>query len=230
MTPLRKTLTAAAAGLALTGGSIAVAAVGPLGIAGAQDDPAPTVQDDAALQDDAEQNDTGSDVERPEKGERLLEALQPLVDDGTLTEAQADAVVERLREAHAEHAEERGHHGRRGNRGASLELIEEITGLTPEELREGFANGETLAELAGDSADELEAAMVAQAEARVDAAVEAGRIDASQADEIKAGMAERIEARLNTVPDRDGEGRPGRGGPRGPRGGFGADSSLDGGA
>ena len=47
----------------------------------------------AGAQDDAVEAEQAA----PERGERISEALQVLVDDGTLTEAQRDAVVETLR-------------------------------------------------------------------------------------------------------------------------------------
>ena len=40
--------------------------------------------------------DDSADSERPDRSERLLEVLQPLVEDGTLTQAQLDSVIETL--------------------------------------------------------------------------------------------------------------------------------------
>src|SRR5690606_34740000 len=88
---MRKLFVGGLAALAVTGGSVAVAVVDPMGLAGAaQEDDTPSEAPDAG--------DSGEPELRGPHGGLLHEALDGLVDDGVLTEEQADAVVERLRE------------------------------------------------------------------------------------------------------------------------------------
>jgi hypothetical protein len=129
--------------------------------------------------------------------------------------------------------------GRGGHRGGSSELVLEYTGLTHEEAHEAIQNGSTLAELieaTGASVDDFIAAAVIEAEERLDAAVEAGRITEDEAIERAASIEEKIIGRVNGTLERgkrggfgDGEGRGLRGGDgdgRGTRGGA-PDTEID---
>ncbi len=110
----------------------------------------------------------------------------------------------------------RGHH-----RGAKAEVVTEALGLSTDEIREGFEEGKTLADMAaeqGVDVEDLKAAMVSAATERINAAVEAERIDADEAAEKLAEIEASIDERLNTVPDlseREGKGRGHRHGQRG---------------
>ena len=145
----------------------------------------------ASAQDDAVEAEQAT----PGRGERISEALQVLVDDGTLTEVQRDAVVETLKNARPDRG---ASHDRRGPRGAGE--IAKILGLEGSEMREALRNGSSIAELAEaqgiDSAD-IVGAIVARAEDRLDAAVENGRIDDAQAAEMLTRAAERAEDLVN---------------------------------
>ena len=55
--------------------------------------------DDTGTESTDGTGDTGTDAARPDPAERLTEVLQPLVDDGTLTPAQLDAVISALEAA-----------------------------------------------------------------------------------------------------------------------------------
>jgi len=193
----KKTLATAAAASTL-GGALAGATLLAPGMAGAQDDtetPAPV-----------------EETARPEAGERMSAALQGLVDDGTITQAQLDAVVDTLVEARPERGP-RGHHGGFGG-GADLA---DILGLEQADLREAIVGGQTLADVAaeqGVDTQDLIDAIVDAAEERVATALESGRIDQDKADEILAGAEEKADDIVN------GE-FEGTRGPRGPRGGFG---------
>lgn len=152
----------------------------------------------------------GAEAEAPESS-RLSEALQGLVDDGTITESQRDAVVTTLQEARAEH-------GRRGHRGPGAGTVADTLGLEPAELREALQNGLSIADVAaeqGVSTDAVVDAIVDQVEERVNGALDAGRIDADRAAEILAGAEERAEALVNGELERGdrGFGRRGFGGP-----------------
>ncbi|SRR6056297_307054 len=147
---------------------------------------------------------------RPEPGSRMREAIQSLVDDGTITAEQADAVVDELlakapdrserREIRAERREARQ------DRRQAPEAVQELLGLSPEELREQLRSGSTLADIATAQGVDPRAvvdAIVAELTERVDAAVAEGRLDADAAAEKLADAEERISERVDN-------GRPGR--------------------
>ena len=179
-TPIKRSVAITAIAASTLGGVAAGAALFTPVIAGAQDDAA-----------EAEQA-------APERRARISEALQVLVDDGTLTEAQREAVVETLQNALPDRGEFRERLGQRGQRGAGE--IAEILGLEGSEIREALRNGSSIAELAEaqgiDSADIVDA-IVARAEERLDTAVENGRIDDTQAAEMLTRAAERAEDLVN---------------------------------
>jgi len=197
----KKTLATAAVASTL-GGALAGATLLAPGLAGAQEDETPTTTEET------------TDTARPEAGERIAEALQGLVDDGTITQAQLDAVVDTLVEARPE----RGDRGHRGGFGGGADLAE-VLGLEQAELREAIAGGQSLADVAaeqGVDTQELVDALVDAAEERVATGLENGRIDQEKADEILAGAAEKAEDLVNGEISFEG-----RRGPGGPRGGFG---------
>lgn len=179
-TPIKRSVAITAIAASAFGGVAAGAAFFTPVIAGAQDD---AVEAEQAA---------------PERGERISEALQVLVDDGTLTEAQRDAVVETLKNARPDRGEFREPLGQRGPRVAGE--IAEILGLEGNEIREALRNGSSIAELAKaqgiESADVVDA-IVARAEERLDTAVENGRIDDTQAAEMLTRTAERAEDLVN---------------------------------
>lgn len=179
-TPIKRSVAITAIAASTFGGVVAGAAFFTPVIAGAQDD---AVEAEQAA---------------PERGERISEALQVLVDDGTLTEAQRDAVVETLKNARPDRGEFREPLGQRGPRVAGE--IAEILGLEGNEIREALRNGSSIAELAEaqgiESADVVDA-IVARAEERLDTAVENGRIDDTQAAEMLTRTAERAEDLVN---------------------------------
>jgi hypothetical protein len=197
----KKTLATAAVASTL-GGALAGATLLAPGLAGAQGD--------------TETPGAVEETVRLEAGERLSEALQGLVDDGTITQAQLDAVVDTLVEARPE----RHHRGHRGGPAGGADLAE-ILGIEQSELREAIAGGQSLADVAaeqGVATQDLIDAIVDAVEERVAAGLENGRIDQEKADEILAGAEEKAEDLVNG--EISFEGRRGRGGPRG---GFGGD-------
>ncbi len=201
-----KKLTASLIAASTLGGAAAGATLLAPGIAGAQDDVDPVEE---------------TETVRPEFGERITEALQPLVDDGTLTDSQVDAVVGALEEARPEDGGRRGH-GQRGNRGAGAGVVADILGLEGSDIRDALQDGSTIADLAaeqGVSTDDIVDALVEAAEERVAGALESGRIDQEKADEILANAEQHAEDVVN------GDFEPGQG--RGFRGGPPADADAD---
>jgi uncharacterized protein YidB (DUF937 family) len=109
-----------------------------------------------------------------------------------------------------------GRHRHRGggrDSEAMRDVVEDLLGLSQEELKVAFDEGQTLAEIAeaeGVSTEDLVASLVAAAEDRIDQAVEDGRIDADNAEERSADLETRIEERVTTTPG-EFEGRRGHG-------------------
>lgn len=184
---MKKLITSIAVSGAVVTGGVAGALLGVPTLSGAQTDEAPASEDGA-----------------PDKRGPIKEVLDGLVADGTLTQDQADKVGEALRE---KLGERKGRHGPRGHK--LLAGAAEALGLTGEELRTELREGKSLATIAeeqGVSVDDLVAAMVAAAEARIDEAVEAGKLDQAKADELKSGLEDKIRSMVDrTPPARDGK-------------------------
>ncbi len=147
--------------------------------------------------------------------------LEELVADGTLEEQQAEAVLDGLTERHEQLREQLAEH-REEAMAERDALLQDVLGLSAEEVRERLAGGETMADIAGDSLDELVAAVVAQRSERVQEAVDAGRLTQEQADTIVEGMPERVATELeqdrSELAGRGPGGGHGFGGPDGEHG------------
>lgn len=199
---MRKTVAAAAMAGALTIGAGAGAVLFAPDLVNAQTD---------------DTTEEPTETERPEPGQWLRETLAPLVEDGTITQAQADAVIDAIQEAKPDRV--RGP----GNRFPILEDVTGVLGMTAEELREALAGGQTLAEIAADrgvSVDDVVAAIVATMEERIAGAVEDGRLTQEEADEKLADATEKATEIVNGEFEGRFDGR-GPGGPRGHGGPFG---------
>jgi hypothetical protein len=152
---------------------------------------------------------TTTSTDAAEPGARLREALQALVDDGTITAEQADAVTAHLVENRPERGEgRRGHH--RGpamfGLGVASEAVADLLDIDAAELRSQLREGATLAEIATAEGVDPQAVvdeLVGELRERVDNAVESGRIDQAGADEKLA----EAEARLTDLVN---NGRPDR--------------------
>ncbi|MCA0146674.1 hypothetical protein [Blastococcus sp. LR1] len=143
--------------------------------------------------------------------ERITDALSGLVDDGSLTQDQADEVATTLSEAGV------GRGGPHGG-GPGLEAAATALGMTEDELRSALEpDGTTLADVAEDEGvpvDDLVAALVAAERERTAQAVEAGRLPQDEADERLADVEERVTERVNSdAPARGHGGHPGGRGP-----------------
>ena len=205
---MRKALLAATltAGLA-AGGAVGAISFGP-GLAGAQATTSSTAQPSTATQPPADHSAV------------LSGALQSLVDDGTITSAQRDAVVNKLatNPGGGRHGGPGGPggHGAMGPMGGHAADLAKALGLTTDELRTEMQSGKSLAEIAKahnvDSKTVVDA-LVASEIAEIDAQVTAGRLTAAQAATLTAELATRIQAMV--------DGTAGPGGPGGFDGGRG---------
>ena len=160
---------------------------------------------------------------RADHAARLAETLQPLVDDGTLTQDQADAVVAALEAARPD--KEMGPGGRGGpGRRVGLDAAATALGVTQEELMTALRDGQSIADVAASKGVDVQVvidAMVADAQAHLAEEVASGEITQDQADARLAELTTRLTEMVNsTMPmGPGGPGGPGgRGGPRGPGG------------
>lgn len=175
-TNLKKTIASGIIGLTALGGT----ALALPGLASAQDDVTPDAEAPVLV---------APEVERESRADRL----QGLVDDGTITQEQADAIQDRIGDGDRR---SRGHH--RGQR--DLTPLTDALGITADELRESLSAGDTLADVAaaqGVSVDALTDMLVAEKEAKVAEKVAAGDITQEQADEKLAQIEERVTAKIN---------------------------------
>jgi polyhydroxyalkanoate synthesis regulator phasin len=168
---MRKTI--AVASIAVTG--LGVLGLGSAAIAGAQDDP--------------------SDEE---SGGWVQDAIGGLVDDGTITQDQADAVEDALEGARPDHGF--GHGGFAFGPGGDLSTLADSLGIEEDELRSELEDGKTIAEIAeeqGVDVQDVVDAIVAAQQERLDEAVADGDLTQEQADELLAGAEERVTAFVN---------------------------------
>jgi polyhydroxyalkanoate synthesis regulator phasin len=169
----------------------------------------------AVLVQQTDETDPAAPPDAPEMGTRLRESLQELVDAGTITAEQADAVSAHLVENRPERHDggPGGHGGRHGGgmfgRGVASEALTDLLGLDAEELRTQLREGLTLAEIAADQGVEVQAVideLVAEVDERLDNAVENGRIDQAEADEKLADATTKITDMVNNGrPERDAD-------------------------
>lgn len=167
----------------------------------------------------AQTDESTTDTTTPEKGRWMRDALAPLVEDGTINQNQADAVIGALDAARPARHPHRGH-GFRGGPG-TLEAAAGALGMTVEELRAAVRGGQNLAEVAEDKGvdpEQVVAAVVTDMQARIAEKVEAGRLTQEQADRILAELTERARAFVNG--EAPGLGGPGFGRHGRHRGGF----------
>jgi polyhydroxyalkanoate synthesis regulator phasin len=173
---MRKTI--AAASIAVSG--LGVLGLGGMAVAGAQDG-----------------SDDSDDSSEEEGGGWVDDALSGLVDDGTLTQEQADAVEDALRDARPDHGFR--HPGMFGF-GGDPSTVAESLGIEEDELRSALEDGQTIAEIAEEQGVDVQDVVddiVAAQQERLDEAVADGDLTQEQADEILAGAEERATAFVN---------------------------------
>ncbi len=163
---------------------------------------------------------------------RIMERLGPLVEGGTISETQAQAVADVLAEGIGIRGGGPGHGGSRGHHGVGPESVADFLGITTDDLKAAHEEGQTLAEIAeanGTSRTELVDFLVGEAETRLDEAVADGKIDETEKAEKLAEITERINQMVDGELERP-EGRRGFGGQRGPGGLGSGEAPQDAGA
>lgn len=155
--------------------------------------------------------------------DRIRDALADLVEDGSITQEQADEVATTLGDAGFG-----GHGGGPGPARLGLSTAAETLGMTEDELRTALraddASLATVAEAQGVDVQTLIDALVAAATERIDQAVADGDITQEQADQRLADLEARITERVDST---GGTGGPHGGGRGGPGGSFDGDGDAD---
>jgi hypothetical protein len=114
---------------------------------------------------------TATPTERPDPGAVLKTSLDGLVADGTITQAQADAITSAVEAARPADGEGRGpgmggRHGGPAGRGFGLDAAATAIGITSDELKTDLEAGKTIAEVATEKGVDVQTvidAIVAQA-------------------------------------------------------------------
>ena len=152
-----------------------------------------------------------ADQGRPDPSARFTDTLKPLVDNGTITQSQADAVVAAL----IANGPKDGMRGGKG--GPGLDVAAQALGMTVDELHTALDGGQTLAQVAeskGVSVQVLTDALVASHTNHINEDLAAGKIDQAKADELLANVNQHVTDEINGVRP---QGAP-QGGPQGGRG------------
>jgi hypothetical protein len=208
----------------LAGGAVAGVALGVPGVAGAErttllaaTDPAPTTTAPGAS--------SAAPVAPAAPADRtqwIKDALAPLVANGTITQAQADAVVNAL--GQAKPAGPRGGgpggpHGRFGF-GFALDAAADALGITPDELRQDLQSGQTIADIAKAKNLDINAVigtLVDKAKAELDQRVADGKMTQAEADQAltqaRTMITDAVNGKLPTPPGRPDDGTGRRRGP-----------------
>lgn len=206
---MRKIVIGAVTAAGIVGGSIAVAAVNPFGIAGAQDGvqpPATTAPADPSTgADPAAGRGGGRGRGHGAPGQVLSETLDDLVAKGTITQEQADAVKNGVKDRVAG-----GHFGEgHGPQGAGRQAMSELfgtaaqaLGLTTDELKTELRAGKSIADIARERGIDPQTvidALAGSVDTKIDQAVADGKIPADRAADAKAKARERITEMVNNT-------------------------------
>lgn len=226
---MRKFVIGAVAVASIVGGSAAVAAVNPLVIAGAQGEGGTSVPTTAApAPSTGEQDPAGPKGPRPGRGPNpLQQTLDELVANGTITQAQADAITNGVKDkvgngkgkpgpgapgpgAPGPGGPGRGGkgHGPHASKQEVLDAASAAIGIDAAALETELRAGRSIGEVAtarGVDPQKVIDAVVAAMAANIDEAVAAGKIPAERAAALKEKLGERAQQLVTK-------------GPRGPKG------------
>lgn len=122
--------------------------------------------------------------------------LAELVAKGTITQAQADAIISAAKAAKSAADAMRP---TKPDRAEQLALIASTIGIDTATVQSRLKAGESLATIAGAKKDALIAALVADHTKRIDADVASGKITAAQATKMKAKLTEHVTEVVNST-------------------------------
>jgi len=126
-------------------------------------------------------------------GKGISNIFRGLVSNGTLTQAQVDAISQAMQDARGA--------GKAAFEAAKAERIKVITdalGIDAATLEAKRKAGQSLADIAGDKKDALIAALVAYESKKIDAAVASGKLSAERATALKSKLTAGITAMVNS--------------------------------
>ena len=126
-------------------------------------------------------------------GKGISNIFSGLVKNGTLTQAQVDAISQAMQDARGA--------GKAAFEAAKAERIKVITdalGIDAATLETKRKAGQSLADIAGDKKDALIAALVAYESKKIDAAVASGKLSAERATALKSKLTAGITAMVNS--------------------------------
>jgi argininosuccinate lyase len=140
-------------------------------------------------------------------------ALAELVQAGTITQAQADAITKKFDDLKttmdankaANKAARDAHHA------AEEALVASTLGIDAATIKTRLAAGETLGAIAGTKKAALITALVAFETKEIDARVTAGTLTAAQATTLKANLTAHVTAKVDSVKGPKGMGGHGKG-------------------
>lgn len=130
---------------------------------------------------------------------RLAEVLRSLVDDGTLTQEQADEIRDAARRRAGA---QRRHH----RKAASVRAAADALGVDAKVLVAALRDGKTIADVAAEQDVDVQVvidALVAKGQVRIDKALEAGKIDQARADELHTRLVEKVTTFVNEGRQKD---------------------------
>jgi hypothetical protein len=225
------------AGLAIGGGAglvlsqVGGASAGTLAAtAAAADDTTATTTPATGSSTPADPAAPAPDAAKPVRGAAEKTALDKLVTDGTITQAQEDAVIKALEAARPTGGPGVGGPGvggpgggpgggRRGGPGGGMQfdVAAKTIGVTADELRTAVQGGQTVAAVAtskGVTPQAVIDALVAEVKTREAAQVTAGKQTQAEADAKITEATTRITTWVNSTPATAADGHgPGKGGP-----------------
>ncbi len=224
---MRKLIASVALVTAVAVGALAVAAVNPLHLVSAKAS-SPTTTTVAPGSPKPDNGDKAGKAGKAGKrghfaGKLLDDALASLVKKGTITKDQAAAVKKAIQDqvkaAAKEHkgdheGRDKGDHQRglgKGMREGVLATVAKTIGVSPGDLLKALKSGKSIAQVAqakGVDVQKVQGAIVTAANAKIDAAVKAGKLDAAKAAKLKQRLPEMAKRIVNKVPGQGGH-RPG---------------------
>lgn len=148
---------------------------------------------------------TAATPEHPDAATKLQKILQPLIDDGTITQAQADKIIAALEAAgpFGKGGPFGGRHIFMGPKGFALDVIANALGITADQVRTALQSGQSLADLAvskGKTAQDVIDAIVADVTTKINDRVTAGDLTQAQADKIIADVKTQAANFVNNTP------------------------------
>jgi hypothetical protein len=194
---MKKLAIGAAVTASILGGSVAVAALTPIGaaLAGSRSQPAVLT----AGQDPSTPSTNSQGKGQGKGAGRLDQALSDLVKDGTLTQEQADKVRQKLEST-------LGRGGPRGPRGGfgllqgGLDEVAKSIGIPTDQLKTELQGGKSIADVArGHNVDPQKVIndLVAAATTRIDDAVKNNKLPQAAADKLKSHLTDAITKLVN---------------------------------